>query len=69
MFVLLLQQLLVARVTLEGVAEAEVEGVAGFKHLTGSMIRVLLLVQTAWLHLAIFHHLVGSHQQCHQGLS
>lgn len=67
MFVLLLQQLLVARVTLEGVAE--VEGVAGFKHLTGSMIRVLLLVQTAWLHLAIFHHLVGSHQQCHQGLS
>ncbi len=66
---LLQELLLVARVTPEGVAEAEVEGVAGVKHLTGSMIRVLLLVQTAWPHLATFPHLVGSHQQCHQGLS
>ena len=68
---MLLQQqlLLVARVTPEGVAGAEVEHVAGVKHLTGSIIRLLLLVQTAWPHLAIFPHLVGSHQQCHQRLS
>jgi len=63
------QLLLVARVTPEGVAGSEVEGVAGVKHLTGSMIRMLLLVQTAWPHLATCPHLVGSHQQCRQGLS
>ena len=63
------QLLLVARMTPEGVAEAEVKGVAGVKHLTGSMIKLLFLVQIAWPHLANFRHLVGSLQQCHRGLS